>query len=489
MLKNSIQGEMLLSPYSELYDILIKDDNYWRQLNDSIDFSFLYDELKDNYSSQMGRTAVNPIIMFKYMLLKSYYKLSDRDLIARTLTDMEFKYFLGYSPEETDLINHSLLSKFRKLRLKDINILDLMITKTVELAINAGIINTKSKIILDSTHSNSLFHNVSQKDEILKRAKELRKATYQVSEKIKEYMPSKVDNTNTLEEITSYCNKVMNIIEEDSLNEIGAVSERMNYLKEGLEDLDSQKNYSKDEEAKTGHKSKDTHFDGYKTHIAMSEERIITAATITTGEKSDGKELEQLVEKSEQNGLEIEAVIGDGAYSSKEIIEYTKKKNIKLASKLSKAVTHGLRKKDDKFEFNKDANMYVCPAGHLAVRKAKTGKKDQKVESYYFDVEKCKICQLKNGCYKEGASTKTYNVKIKDEVHIEHMDYMNTEEFNKLYSERYKIEAKNAELKKNYNYDKAQSCGLLGMNIQGATTIFISNIKRIMKLKKESDEK
>lgn len=39
----------------------------------------------------------------------------------------------------------------------------------------------------------------------------------------------------------------------------------------------------------------DSSFFGYKTHIAMSEERIITAATITTGEKTDGKQLETLI--------------------------------------------------------------------------------------------------------------------------------------------------------------------------------------------------
>lgn len=31
----------------------------------------------------------------------------------------------------------------------------------------------------------------------------------------------------------------------------------------------------------------------------MTEERIITAATITTGEKPDGKELKELIKKTE----------------------------------------------------------------------------------------------------------------------------------------------------------------------------------------------
>ena len=28
--------------------------------------------------------------------------------------------------------------------------------------------------------------------------------------------------------------------------------------------------------------------------------------------------------------------------------------------------------------------------------------------TYYFDVDKCKVCPLREGCYKEGAKTTTY---------------------------------------------------------------------------------
>ena len=62
---------------------------------------------------------------------------------------------------------------------------------------------------------------------------------------------------------------------------------------------------SKDEDAKTGHKTADTLFWGYKTHIAMTEERIITAATITSGEKIDGKELPKLVQKVKLLGYRL----------------------------------------------------------------------------------------------------------------------------------------------------------------------------------------
>ena len=65
------------------------------------------------------------------------------------------------------------------------------------------------------------------------------------------------------------------------------------------------------------------------------------------------------------------------------------------------------------------------------------------------------------------------------------MDYMKTSEFSDLYSERYKIEAKNSEIKNNFGYDEANATGKVGITIQGATALFLVNIKRILKLRDE----
>ena len=130
-------------------------------------------------------------------------------------------------------------------------------------------------------------------------------------------------------------------------------------LNETLEDDIHHIQACADADARIGHKSVDTSFFGYKTHIAMTEERIITAATITTGEKNDGKELETLITKSKKAGIKVKTIIGDSAYSEKGNIEFANRNKIKLVSKLNPSVTQGFRKKEDEFQFNKDAGMYV----------------------------------------------------------------------------------------------------------------------------------
>ena len=60
--------------------------------------------------------------------------------------------------------------------------------------------------------------------------------------------------------------------------------------------------------------------------------------------------------------------------------------------------------------------------------------------------------------------------------------FQETDKFKQLAKNRYKIEAKNSELKHPHGYKTAKSAGLFGMEIQGATTIFAVNLKRIIKL-------
>ncbi|MBU3114871.1 transposase, partial [Clostridium lacusfryxellense] len=389
------------------------------------------------------------------------------------------------APEETNLINSSTLTKFRKLRLKDMNLLDLLINKTVELAIKEGVLKSKA-IIVDATHTKSRYNQKSVGEELLKRAKNLRKTLYGINPDIKEELPNKV-TTGVLEDILEYCKLLIDSINErPEIVANPAVKTKLSYLTEAINDDLENLKLSKDEDAKVGHKTEDSSFFGYKSHLAMSEERLITAAVITTGEKSDGKELITLIEKSREAGVEVNEVIGDAAYSEKKNIEYTKENKIALISRLNPVISQGTRKKEDEFEFNKDACLFVCPAGHMATKKAKQGKKNvgqNQVLAYYFDVEKCKNCANKNGCYKEGAKSKTYSVTIKSNTHKDQIEFEKSEYFRKRARERYMIEAKNSELKHRHGYDVAISSGLISMQMQGALSIFTVNLKRIIKLK------
>jgi len=281
---------------------------------------------------------------------------------------------------EDDVIDSSSLTKFRKLRLKDTDLLNLLINKTVTIAIEKGIIRSKS-IIVDATHTLSKSNPFLAIDVLRERSKFLRKTIYLFDEQFKDLMPEK-NTENDLEKELAYCKELEKRIQnEPSINSIPAVKEKLNLLKEAVEDTQENITLSNDTVAKIGHKSAESSFFGYKTHLAMTEERIITAAIVTSGEKGDGPELPKLLKISQENGIDVDTIIGDGAYTGKENLKLTNEQNIKVVARLNVTIALGARKEDDKFDYNKDADRFVCPAGHMAIRKSKQGKKKRWKES------------------------------------------------------------------------------------------------------------
>ncbi len=114
-----------------------------RQIKELVDFTFILEELKSNYCLVNGRNAVPPICMLKYLLLKSIFDLSDLDIVERSRSDTSIKYLLNMTQEEA-IINPSSLSKFRKLRLQDEGLMDMIIYKTIEIELKKNLITIKT---------------------------------------------------------------------------------------------------------------------------------------------------------------------------------------------------------------------------------------------------------------------------------------------------------------------------------------------------------
>ncbi len=477
------QGSIQFSGYTDLYDIVVPQGHELRKLNALCEnFDFIYEELKDKYCLDNGRTAEDPRMLFKYLLLKVIDNLSDVDVVAHSRYDMSYKWFLGLAPE-SDVIDPSTLCKFRKQRLSDEGLLDKLIGKSVKIAVENGLIKSK-EIIMDSTHTCSRANAQVPVNVLQQISKQLRKAVYGLDKDAKKNMPEKYEGTD-LEKEVAYIETLIEHVSSLPVSMFAAVSEKLNLLKEKLDDVKDHYDVSKDGDARRGHKTQDSSFFGYKTHIAINQERIITAATVTSGEKDDGSQMQTLIDKSIENGMEVNTVIGDGAYCSKENLEESKEKKISVVSKVNALVREG--RSDDRFTFNKDAGMYVCPAGHMAIKKYVT--KDKKVETYQFDVRKCVVCKMRETCFKYGQEHKSFSVCHRTEIQKEQMDFQETDEFREKYRTRYKIEAKNSDLKNNYGYDRAESYGLQAMTLQGAVTMFACNMRRIMRMMQEKDRK
>lgn len=418
----SAQIKINHSIYSELYDLVFQEDHILRRIHDLVDFSFIYEELESKYCLDNGREAKSPILLFKYLLLKYLYNLSDKGVVERSKYDLSFKFFLDLAPEDK-VINPSLLTKFRTQRLKDAKLLDLLINKSVEIAISEGVIKSKA-IIVDSTHTDARYHKATRYEMLKCESSALRASLKEAANDMA--LPEEPDKHASFEKLQDYCAELVTTVNKSPYAEVPDVKEETSLLEEMLNDKVDSFSQSIDKDARIGYKAEGRSFYGYKTHLAMTEDRIITAATITSGEAFDGKELPSLVEKSRTAGIPVDEVIADTAYSTLDNLKDAKARGYKLISKLNP-----------------------------------------------------------KGCYKENAKSKTYSVTVKSDYHVEQKAFQESDYFKMRVKERYKIEAKNSELKGVHGYDQCDSAGLACIQIQGAVTIFAANLKRTIRLKGE----
>lgn len=489
MLENRYK-QITISEHISLYDKIIPKDHFLRKLKENVDFSFVNKLLEKEYSQELGRPAKEPEMMYKLLFLQIKDLLSDREVIERAKMDMSYKYFLDLNPED-DVPSYSLLSVFRNTKIKNEAILEEMLKETVGQAIEKGIIKSNS-IIVDAAHTNSKNQKKTPTQILRELSKNLRKEIYKTEPELKELFPSKPVETATLEEEIEYTQKLVDALKEKITDKTDEkIKKRYEKVDNMLKDNKIKEIQSAvDKDAKQGYKSEDNDFFGYKNHVAMTRERIVTALEITSGEAPDGRYMETLVEKSKKAGIKVKEVIGDKAYSGRENLEYGENNDIKIISRINNVITNSQKKEDDGFEYIKDADTMRCPIGHLAIRKsykkerkAKDGYRNARME-YEFDKQTCEECPNKENCLgKNKKRGKRYSVTILSDTHKKQEEFEQTEYFNKtLREERYKIEAKNAETKVAHGLCKAKSVGLSCMRVQSYLTHIVTNIKRIITL-------
>jgi transposase len=95
-----------------IFEKLVPANHYLRRVKAVIDFEFVRAEVQDCYSETMGRTAMDPVLMFKLEYLQHHYTLSDRAVIAQAQVNVAYRYFLDLSLN-SPLPVASLLSQFR----------------------------------------------------------------------------------------------------------------------------------------------------------------------------------------------------------------------------------------------------------------------------------------------------------------------------------------------------------------------------------------
>ncbi|WP_419465811.1 IS1182 family transposase [Brevibacillus brevis] len=480
--------QMTVSFHAELYK-LIPEDHQLRKIHEAIDFTFIHELVRSSYCEYYGRPANEPELLFRLLFLQVLHNLSDDRIIEEAQVNLAYKWFLGLNPEDK-LPDPSQLSRFRNHRL-GAGAVDEVLKSVVRQSIEKGLVKSKS-IIIDSTHTLAASQNQKPLEVLRDAAKRLFRVVVKKHSRLEKKLPRlpelKKDQNDAEKIMLHYLAELGETVETLLPDHEGAISEKIKIAKIIVEDerLLANKGIMSaiDPDARFGWKSSTKSFFGYKEHIAMTEEEIITAVEVTGGSSDDGKQLKELLNQTLSAGIEVQEVIGDTAYSSKDNLAEMKSKKIQPVVPLNPVVHHGGLRQEG-FEYNKDADFVICPAGQHSIRKAVQGSKQNgKSRSlvFYFDTDKCKTCLFREGCFKPGAKSKTYSIRIMAEHFKEQIEFENSDTFKERIRRRPIIEHKNAELKRYHGMTKAKYRGLFRMRMQAILTAFVVNAKRIVTL-------
>ena len=136
-----------------IFEKLIPKDHILVKIDSIIDFSFIYDLVIDRYSD-IGRKSLDPVMMFKILLIEYLYDLSDTKTEERIQTDVAFRWFLGLKlDDETpdDSTTDEPTSSYFRCNRLDENIFEHIFSEIVQKCIDLDIVKNR-RFMIDSTN-------------------------------------------------------------------------------------------------------------------------------------------------------------------------------------------------------------------------------------------------------------------------------------------------------------------------------------------------
>ena len=146
-INKNIQGEMICM----LMEEMVPENSLFRKIDKYIDFTFIYDEVKDLYCEDNGRPSLDPVVLFKLVFIQALDGLkSMRKTCDKIKVDAEYRWFLNI-PFGQDTPHFSTFSKNYERRFKDNDIFERIFIHIVNQAIQYKLVEGET-LFTDSTH-------------------------------------------------------------------------------------------------------------------------------------------------------------------------------------------------------------------------------------------------------------------------------------------------------------------------------------------------
>jgi len=421
-----------------LYNICLEDrvriDHPLRRIKELIDFDFIYKEVEDKYGYN-GNVSIPPPVILKLMFLFFFYNVrSERELMETLPERLDWLWFLGYNLD-SDIPDHSVLSKARKRWGCDAfkTFFENIVIQCVEKGLVDGTKIFMDASLIDANASNNSVVN------------------------------------------TGYLNRSYLELEKRLEEKEGTINSRH------ISTTDPDASIVRHTGGKAGLK--------YKTHRAVDAlHEVITATEVTPGIIDEAHKMTPLIDEHTANTLtKPDTVVADSKYGTIDNLLTCHDRGINphIPAIQTKNKTTGLRKdifSEEQFIYDKDTDTLTCPAGKMLTRRGFHSNRNN--IKYAAKNKDCKKCELRTQCTR-GRYSRSVQRHIRKDA-LDKMIWITKSPRAKrdIKIRQYLMERSFARSTR-YGFDRARWRGLWKVSIQEYIICAIQNIEILIRYMKK----
>jgi len=384
------------------------------------------DDFAHLYARTNGRPSHPPSMMVRALLCATHDKTSDRESARRSRVDLDWRWAMGVDDDFSG-IGATTFSLFRaRLVLEEDD--KHLFEATLEKAVEAGVLRGKLTAIIDSSPVNGAGAVCDTYDLVRGFLAKLvvgagdrlsvaviAAATPHIGDKPDIDWQDRAGRRAYLTRLVAAVHAVSleaRALEDPALAEALALLDQVvaQDVEEG-EDGSPQirQGVAKDRvisvadpEMRHGRKSASRRFDGHKLDVMSDEEtELVLGVAVRAGNASDADgTLPLLGEVHDVDGVDVERLLGDMAYSDPELREATEEIGVELVAKVPPVTNAGRFPKTD-FKIDTAAGRVTCPAGVTTTdEKRERDHKGRVGRRFSFAAQTCAACPLRERCVK-----------------------------------------------------------------------------------------
>jgi len=380
-------------------DLYVPQNHLLRKIDTAVDFTRIYDIVEDLYSADKGRPIVDPVVLFKMVLIQHLYGLpSLRRTAEEVQMNIAYKWFLGYLINEPtphfSTISYNFKHRFTESTVEEV------FTWVLEEIESAGYLSPEA-VFIDSTH-------IKANANIKKRVKK------KIPQAAREYEKQLRAEINADRE--AHGKKPFDDEDDGGLPREREVTVSTTAPESGL-----------------FHKGEHKKCFAYEAHTVCDSRGFISDSVVTAGNVHDSRVFDELYDSLTAKYPGIEVIAADSAYKTpwicKRIIDDGRVPSMPYVRPKTKNYGH----KWQEYVYDEHFDCVICPEYRI-LHYSTTNKDGYRIyKSRRYICEKCPTLHM---CTQNAKCEKTVTRHIWQDYMDLAEDYRHTPEYKAIYDRR-----------------------------------------------------